>query len=109
MAKEIVKTLRVDAEQGITSVKELKKAISECRDSLVAMDQSMGDAAKETDEYKAQVEQLQGYQKTLNDVMGVTKKKADAVAGSYDDLNAQLTAARREWKSLSEEQRNADA
>lgn len=109
MAKEIVKTLRVDAEQGITSVKELKKAISECRDSLVAMDQSMGDAAKETDEYKSQVEQLQGYQKTLNDVMGVTKKKADAVAGSYDDLNAQLTAARREWKSLSEEQRNADA
>ena len=77
MAKEIVKTLRVDAEQGITSVKELKKAISECRDSLVAMDQSMGDAAKETDEYKSQVEQLQGYQKTLNDCLLYTSDAAD--------------------------------
>ena len=109
MAEEIVKILRVDTQESISSVKELKAAINDCKDKLVAMSMSMGDAAKDTEEYKEQVNQLQGYQHTLNDVMAVTKQKAEVVAGSYNDLNAQLVAARKEWKNMTKEQREADA
>lgn len=109
MAEEIVKVLRVDTQESITSVRELKKAISDCKDNLVAMTTSMGDSAKESEEYQKQVETLQGYQKTLNDVMATTAKNADYVKGSYYDLNAQLVAARKEWKNMTEEQRKADA
>ena len=109
MAEEVVTILKYDTAQSIKSVKDLRDAMQLCRDQLVAMDQSMGDAAKESQAYSDTVDRLQGYQRTLNEVMAATKSHAEAVKGSYYDLNAQLVEARKAWKNMTEEQRIADA
>lgn len=77
----------------VSSVKELKTAISQLKDSIVEMRQSGQDTTKE-------VTQLQAAQRELNTVMGLTKKGVDGVEGSYDRLVAQLREAKQEWRAL---------
>lgn len=79
--------------KGVTSVKELKLAISQLKDDIVKMRQAGEDTTKATND-------LQAAQRELNTVMGLTKKGADGVEGSYDNLVAKLREAKTEWRAL---------
>ena len=79
--------------KGVTSLKELKLAISQMKDEIVRMRQAGEDTTKATTE-------LQAAQRELNTVLGLTKKSADGVEGSYDSLVAKLREAKTEWRSL---------
>lgn len=79
--------------KGVTSVKELKIAISQLKDDIVRMRQAGEDTTKATTD-------LQAAQRELNTVMGLTKKGADGVEGSYDNLVAKLREAKTEWRAL---------
>ena len=79
--------------KGVTSVKELKTAIAQLKDEIVRMRQAGEDTTKATT-------QLQAAQRELNTVMGLTKKGADGVEGSYDNLVAKLREAKTEWRAL---------
>lgn len=68
--------------KGVTSVKELKLAISQLKDEIVKMRQAGEDTTTQTS-------QLQAAQRELNTVMGLTKKGVDGVEDSYDHINAQ--------------------
>ena len=77
----------------VSSVKELKTAISQLKDSIVEMRQNGQDTTKE-------VNQLQAAQRELTTVMNLSKKGVDGVEGSYDRLVAQLREAKQEWRAL---------
>lgn len=109
MADEVVKILRFDTGEAVSSVKDLRVAMKDCQDRLIEMQASMGDAAKGTDEYKAIVEKLQGQQKVLAETMAASKTAVDNLPGSYNALNAELVSLRKQWKALSDEQRVADS
>lgn len=79
--------------KAVSSVKELKLAISQLKDDIVKMRQSGQDTTQT-------VTQLQAAQRELNTVMGLTKKGVDGVEGSYDSLVAKLREAKTEWRAL---------
>ncbi len=79
--------------KGVTSVKDLKTAIAQLKDEIVRMRQAGEDTTKATSD-------LQAAQRELNTVMGLTKKGADGVEGSYDSLVAKLREAKTEWRAL---------
>ena len=79
--------------KGVTSIKELKTAIAQLRDEEVRLRQAGEDTTKVTTD-------LQAAQRELNTVMGLTKKGADGVEGSYDSLVAKLREAKTEWRAL---------
>ncbi len=79
--------------KAVGSVKELKLAISQLKDDIVKMRQAGEDTTKATSD-------LQAAQRELNTVMGLTKKGADGVEGSYDSLVAKLREAKTEWRAL---------
>lgn len=83
------------------SVKDLKTEMNNLRDALLNVEEG-------TESYQKGVERLQADQRDLNKVMSLTKSNAEAVKGSYYDLNNQLVEARKQWKGLTEEQRIAD-
>lgn len=96
LEKTPVITFRTDDSgmvKGVTSVKDLKTAISQLKDEIVRMRQAGEDTTKATSD-------LQAAQRELNTVMGLTKKGADGVEGSYDSLVAKLREAKTEWRAL---------
>lgn len=99
--KTIQRILEINVGDSEKSVKSLKVEISDLRDALLNVDET-------SEEYKKGVELLQSDQRELNKVMALTKSNAEAVKGSYYDLNNQLVQAKKEWKNLTEEQRIAD-
>lgn len=82
----------IQSDKSARSVKELKQEMSDIRDYLVSADEASG-------EYAKAVEKLRDDQDKLNKVMGVTKKDADAVAGSYNALVKEMSDLKKEWKS----------
>lgn len=96
LEKTPVITFRTDDSgmvKGVTSVKDLKTAIAQLKDEIVRMRQAGEDTTKATSD-------LQAAQRELNTVMGLTKKGADGVEGSYDSLVAKLREAKTEWRAL---------
>jgi len=83
------------AEQAIltVSLKDYKKQIDDLRASLLNLEST-------SEEYKTIAEEIKDRQDKLNEVMGVGKKDIDAVAGSYNALTQELSALKKEWKTL---------
>lgn len=96
-AEEIKKILTIDT----TSLKEYKKHIDELRGSLLQLD-------KDSEDYKEIEAEITKETNKLNEVLKTGKKQVDYVSGSYFDLNKQLVEAKKQWKALSEEERNSD-
>lgn len=94
----ITPVIKVDVGESQQTVKGLKKEISELKDRILNL-------TKGTDEYNEAVVQLQERQRTLNEVMALTKKEAVAVEGSYDALTHQMALLRKEWKATADEAR----
>ena len=84
MAQEAVLTV---------SLKDYKKQIDDLRASLLNLDSA-------DQQYLDTAEQIKSMQEKLNEVMGIGKKDVDAVAGSYNALSQELSALKKEWKSL---------
>lgn len=96
MAEEITKILTIDT----TSLKEYKKHIDELRGALLGLEKGSEDYKKVEDEIIKETTKL-------NEVLKTGKKNVEYVKGSYYDLNKQLVEAKKQWKALSEEQRNS--
>ena len=75
------------------SLKDYKKQIDDLRASLLNLDSA-------DKEYIQTAEQIKSMQEKLNEVMGIGKKDADAVAGSYNALSQELSKLKKEWKTL---------
>lgn len=101
MAEEIKKVISIDTGKGITSLKDYKKHIDELRGSLLQLD-------KDSEEYKATEEEIAKETDKLNEVLKAGKKQVEDLDGSYNQLNKQLIEAKKQWKALSEEERNGD-
>lgn len=95
MADETVKLLKIQVE-GDRKVKDLKKEISDLRDALL-------NCEKGTESYQKVVKALTDDEKKLAEVMAVGKKGAENAAGSYNALQAEMSALRKVWKSVSDE------
>lgn len=97
MATEIKKVLTIDT----TSLKEYKKHIDELRGSLLSLE-------KGSEEYAEVEAELIKETTKLSEVLKAGKKEVEHVSGSYYDLNKQLIEAKKQWKALSEEDRNSE-
>lgn len=87
--------------RNINSIKELKAAMNELKDSLIGVDAS-------SEEYKATSEKLAAAQEELNKVTRAGKADNDAAADSIRGLEQQYKALYDQYKMLTEEQRNSD-
>lgn len=84
-----------------SSVKDLKQQISDLRDEIVRLKSAGQDYSKEAD-------QLRKSQQMLNDVMGLSKKEAVALDGSYDALVYKMSQLKKAWRATNDEaERNA--
>lgn len=90
--------IKIETGDAQKTVKSLKKDISDLRDVILNLEEG-------TDEYAAAVKRLQDDQRQLDTVMGLTKKNATALEGSYDALQHQMSLLRKEWKSTNDEAR----
>lgn len=75
------------------SLKDYKKQIDDLRASLLSLDSASA-------EYKSTAEEIRDRQSKLNEVMSVGKSDVDAVAGSYNALNREMIALKKEWKNM---------
>lgn len=80
-------------DESITSVKELRAKISELKDSLVTLEAG-------TEEYNSVVKELQASTSKLNEVNSAAKASADALPGSYNEINNQMKALIQEYKNM---------
>lgn len=95
MAIENVKTFEVKI-NGIESVKDLKKHISDLRDKLVQLDDT-------SEDYSEVVDELVESQKKLNSVMGASSKNIKSAEGSYNALVAEMRALKTTWREVTSE------
>lgn len=82
--------IRIGTTEAVKNVKDLRDNIKDLRDEIVALSNS---EQKDADTQKALADaeaKLIQSQQELNRVMGLTKKGADGVEGSYANLKAQL-------------------
>lgn len=93
--KEIILDVQVKEGNGQLTVKGLRQEISDLRDALLNADQS-------SDEYKEGVEQLAKAQGQLNSVMKISSTSSKDLKGSYNALQAEMTALRKEWKATND-------
>lgn len=75
------------------SLKDYKKSIDDLRASLLGLEAT-------SEEYKATAEEIREKQAKLNEVMKVGKNDVDAAANSYNALQQQMTALKKEWKNM---------
>lgn len=90
--------IRIETGDAQKTVKSLKKDISDLKDVILNLEEG-------TDDYAAAVKKLQDDQRQLDKVMGLTKKSATALEGSYDALQHQMSLLRKEWKATNDEAR----
>lgn len=93
--EEQVKVLRIQVE-GTQTVQGLRKEISDLRDALLNCEEG-------SEDYRKVVNQLVQDQKTLASAMNAGKNGAENVAGSYNALQAEMTALRKVWKEVGDE------
>lgn len=82
--------IKIGTTEAVKNVKDLRDNIAGLRDEIVALSNS---ETKNADTEKALADaegKLIASQQELNRVMGLTKKGADGVEGSYNNLKAQL-------------------
>ena len=101
MAQDIKTTIKVDAGQSQKTVKQLKDDIKALRDNILNL-------KKGTTEYNNAVEQLQSSQRELDEVMGLTKKTATALEGSYDAMVHKMAQLKKEWRATADVAKRAD-
>ena len=101
MAQDIKTTIKVDAGQSQKTVKQLKDDIKALRDNILNL-------TKGTDEYNDAVKQLQANQRQLDEVMGLTKKTATALEGSYDAMVHKMAQLKKEWRATADVAKRAD-
>ena len=96
MANETVKKILDIEVHGEKTVKDLKKEISELRDSLLNLD-------KGTEDYDKVVNKLIEDENLLTSTLSAGKKEVHAAEGSYNALQQRLTSLRRVWKEVTDE------
>lgn len=101
MSEEIVKVIKIETDASITSVKDLKKYISDLRDSLVTLD-------KESEEYSQTVEELTKQQKKLTEVQSAGKSTYSELDDSIKGLRLQLKSLNNTYDELSAADRNSE-
>lgn len=101
MEEEVVTIINIKTDASITTVKELKKYISELRDDLVTLD-------KDTEDYEKTVHALESAQKRLTDVMSVGKKSYSSASDSIKGMRQELRTLHDTYDSLTAAQRNGD-
>lgn len=92
----VKKSIQIDAGDTLRTVKSLKQEISDLRDELLNLEQG-------TEEYDEVQKQLHDDVEDLNEVMGAHKDKAEALEGSYNDLQNQLKELKQAWKETNDE------
>lgn len=92
----VKKSIQIDAGDTLRTVKSLKQEIADLRDELLNLE-------KGTEEYDEVQKQLQEDVNDLNEVMGAHKEKAQALEGSYNDLQNQLKELKTAWKETNDE------
>ena len=96
MAEEVVKVIKIQAEDSERTVKSLKKEISDLRDALLNLDKS-------SEEYDKALDKLIDDEKELTSVMRAGKNVMKAAEGSYNALQNEMTALRKVWKETNDE------
>ena len=92
----VKKSIQIDATDTLRTVKALKQEIADLRDELLNLEQG-------TEEYDEVQKKLTDDVNDLNTVMGAHKEKAEALEGSYNDLQNQLKELRTAWKETNDE------
>lgn len=92
----VKKSIQIDASDTLRTVKSLKQEIADLRDELLNLEQG-------TEEYDEVQRKLTDDVNDLNEVMGAHKEKAEALEGSYNDLQNQLKELRTAWKETNDE------
>ena len=92
----VKKSIQIDAGDTVRTVRSLKQEIADLRDQLLNLEQG-------TEEYDAVQKQLTEDVEDLNTVMGAHKDKAQALEGSYNDLQNQLKELKAAWKATNDE------
>lgn len=90
-------------EQNILSIslKDYRKELDELRASLLSLE-------KGSEAYQKTVNDIKTKQQQLNEVMAIGKKDTDALDGSYNALQQQMSKLRQEWKATNDEARRND-
>lgn len=101
MSEEIIKVIKIETDASITSVKDLRKYISDLRDSLVTLD-------KESEEYSQTVEELTKQQKKLTEVQSAGKSTYSELDDSIKGLRLQLKSLNNTYDELSAADRNSE-
>ena len=96
MADEVVKIIKIQAEDSERTVKSLKKEISDLRDALLNLD-------KNSEQYAKTLDKLVDDEKELTSVMKAGKNEVKAAEGSYNALQQEMTALRKVWKETANE------
>ena len=111
---ETINVLKVDGTQAVTTLRELKAEIEKDKDALVALGLVEDQDIKKKAEQDKIIKKLEQDQKLLNQVMAAGKtttleaaKAIDENTGSYYELQKALTTLKKEWKSLSAQERDA--
>ena len=101
MADEVTlqRIIEIRTGRSVDTVKDLKNEIDGLKNVLLNVE-------KGSQDYDKALKLLREDQQRLNDVTSLTRKENNAVEGSYNALNAELVAARKAYKDLTEEERN---
>ena len=92
--------IKIGTTEAVKNVKDLRDNIKGLRDEIVALSNAE-DQNEETTKAIASAEaRLIQSQNELNRVMGLTKKGADGVEGSYNRLKAELREVKQEMDAL---------
>lgn len=117
MAENVaVTTLEIrGTEKVATSMKELKKQISDYRDELVALGQIEDKNEQQMEEQTRVIKKLQDATQLLSDVTNAHKKSSaeinDAIdknTASYNQLQAELTRLKKAYKDMSAMERDSE-
>lgn len=99
MTEELKLVIEAVDNGSTKTVGDLRKSITTMRDALV-------DANKESEEYQKIINTIGTAQAKIAGVMDTTRNVIKYQTGSYYELNQELVRLRKEYKSLSEEERN---
>lgn len=98
MAIETVKVIKINVDDARKSIKELKKDIEDQAIALAKMTEG-------TEEYDKAAAKLAADEKVLADATSLVRNANVSASDSYNSLQKQLTQLKREYKSLSAEER----
>lgn len=93
---EIKRVVKIETKQGERTVKGLRNEIKSLQDALLNIDSA-------TEEYTATLNKLLKDQKDLASVLQAGKDGADNLEGSYNALQAEMSALRKVWKATNDE------